>query len=286
MKKTRSYLDRAKELVTQALFDEALKEVTKVFRIDPTNADARAFEQTVYTARDEHQRREAEALRLQEEQRRKVEELQQKLEEQARKEEEERQRRAIRETKVAACLQKTRDYLRDEKFDRALNEIETIYAMDPGNAEAQELEIQTLNAQRKSADVRAIARVRNKQGEEWKKEEEEKERAAMADRERLRQESANTYRTVTKQAWVDGIPTPEEQSMLEVVRISLGLDDTERELLEREAQLEAYAEALQSAWKNGLVAPDDESTNERLRLLYGVNIDDHRAIQTSLLARS
>jgi DNA-binding SARP family transcriptional activator len=285
-KKVRTYLDLAKEMVTQAQFDDALNEITKIFRIDPTNADARAFEQTIYSAREEHLRRGAEAERLQEEQRRKVEEIQRKLEEQNRREEEERQRRAIRETKIAACLQKTRDFLKEGKFERALNEIETIYAMDPGNTEAQELEVQILNAERKSADIRAITRVRTQQGEEWKKEEEEKERAALEDRERLHQESANTYRSVTKQAWVDGIPTPEEQSMLEVVRLSLGIPDTEQELLEREVQLEAYAEALQSAWKNGLVAPDDESTNEKLRQLFGVSLEDHRAIQTSLLSRS
>jgi hypothetical protein len=72
--------------------------------------------------------------------------------------------------------------------------------------------------------------------------------------------------------------------MLEVVRISLGVPDTEHEIMEREVQLESYAEALQSAWKNGLVAPDDESTNEKLRQLYGISLEDHRAIQTSLLA--
>ncbi len=158
--------------------------------------------------------------------------------------------------------------------------------MDPGNTEAQDLEVQTLNAQRKSADIRAITRVRTKQGEEWKKEEEKKEREVTEDRERLRQESNATYRTIVKQAWVDGIPTPEEHSMLEVVRISLGVPDTDHELLEREVQLEAYAEALQSAWKNGLVAPDDDKTNETLRQLYGISLEDHRAIQSSLFTGS
>jgi hypothetical protein len=234
--------------------------------------------------REEYLRREEEAHLLQEEQRRKVEEIQRKLEEQAKRDEEDQQRRVIRETKIAGSLQKARDYLHENTFDKALDEIETIYAMDPGNTEAQDLEVHVLNAQRKTADIRAIARVRSRQGEEWKKEEEEKERAVVQGREQLRRESSNTYRSMVKQAWVDGLPTDEEQSMLEVVRLSLGIPDTEHELVEREVQLEAYTEALQSAWKSGLVAIDDEQTNENLRQLYGVSAEDHRAIQAGLLS--
>jgi hypothetical protein len=154
--------------------------------------------------------------------------------------------------------------------------------MDPGNTEAQDLEVQVLNAQRKSADVRAIARVRSKQGEQWKREEEEKQRVAEEDRERLKMESALTYRNMVKQAWIDGVPTKEEESMLEVVRISLGIADGEHEILQREVQLESYAEALQSAWKNGLISPDDESTHEKLRQLYDVSLEDHRAIASGI----
>jgi hypothetical protein len=177
---------------------------------------------------------------------------------------------------------KARDFLHEARFDKALSEIETVYAMDPGNPEAQDLEVQILNAQRKSADVRAIARVRTKQGEQWKKEEEEKQRAADEDRENLRMESSATYRNMIKQAWIDGMPTKEEQSMLEVVRLSLGIPEGEHEIVEREVQLEAYAEALQSAWRNGLIASDDETTHEKLRQLYGVSLEDHQAIQVSL----
>jgi hypothetical protein len=68
-----------------------------------------------------------------------------------------------------------------------------------------------------------------------------------------------------------------------VVRLSLGIQDTEHELVEREVQLEAYTEALQSAWKSGLVAVDDELTNENLRQMYGISVEDHRAIQAGLL---
>jgi hypothetical protein len=157
--------------------------------------------------------------------------------------------------------------------------------MDPGNTEAQDLEVQVLNAQRKSADIRAIARVRTKQGEQWKKAEEEKQRAADKDREELRMESSVTYRNMVKQAWIDGVPSNEEQSMLEVVRLSLGVPEGEHQIIEREVQLEAYAEALQSAWRNGLVSPEDESTHEKLRQVYGVSLEDHQIILSGLTSQ-
>jgi len=105
-----------------------------VFRVDPTNQSAREFEQTIYAAAREHQRKQEEARRLQEEQRARVEELQRKLEDQAR----------LRKRNAAAwrsasedrgCLQKAREFVRDSAFDKALNEIETVYGFDPGHAE-------------------------------------------------------------------------------------------------------------------------------------------------------
>jgi hypothetical protein len=237
----------------------------------------------VYDAREERARRRQEERKLQEEQQRKVEELQRKLEEQARKEDEEEKRRAIRDTKIAACMEKARKALRSRKYDAALNEIETIYGLDPGNQGAREIEVKVLEAQRTESQLRTIEAQRIEQGEAWQREEAHKQMETNAEREHLRQESGETYRSMLKQAWVDGQPTAEERSMLEVVRLSLGISEDEHALVEREVQVETYTEALQAAWKAGVLTPEDTRTQENLRQLYGMNLEEHLVIEANIL---
>jgi hypothetical protein len=236
----------------------------------------------VYAARDEFTRREEEARALQEEQRRKVEELQRKLAEQARMEEELQQQRAIREAKIAGCLQKTRDYIRDGMYDKALTEIETVYAMDPGNAEAREYEQSVLTIQRKAEEARSVSEQRSQQSDAWHREEEERQKNAEEGREVLRSESMNTYRAMMRQAWAGGEPVTEDRSMLDVVRLSLGIAESEHRKIEHEIQIETYTEALRAAFKSGAMSDDDLSTVEQLRKLFSVGEDEGRTIQAAL----
>ena len=91
------------------------------------------------------------------------------------------------------------------------------------------------------------------------------------------------YRGMVKHAWVDGIPDKEERGMLEVVRTSLGIAESEHTLVEREVQLEVYAEALFSARKAGLISHNDEAALENLRELYGITPEEHDIIETSVI---
>jgi hypothetical protein len=238
----------------------------------------------VYAAREDYVRREEEARAVQEEQRRKVEELQRKLADQARLEEEQAQQKAIREAKIAGCLQKTREYIKDGIYDKALNEIETVYAMDPGNPEAQEFEQNIMTIQRNAEQAQRISEQRSQQGDAWRKEEEEKQKAADEGREVLRAESYNTYRAMIRQVWAGGVPSPDDQSMLDVVRLSLGITADEHRGIEREVQLEIYAEVLGAAWKSGEMTQSDTQAHEQLRKLFNVKMDDHKRIVSRLKA--
>ncbi|MEK9136341.1 MAG: hypothetical protein AAB393_04405, partial [Bacteroidota bacterium] len=117
----------------------------------------------------------------------------------------------------------------------------------------------------------------------WKKEEEKKERLAQEGRELLKQESVNTYRNMLRDAWVDGKPGREEQSMLDIVRPSLGVDGNEHALMEREVQREVFTAALRSALKNGVITPEDAVTKDNLRTMYAVSSEDYLVIETRLL---
>jgi hypothetical protein len=221
---------------------------------------------------------------MEEEQRRKLAELQQRLAEQSRQEEELEQQRAIREAKIAGCLQKTRDYIRDGMYDKALTEIETVYAMDPGNTEAQEYEQSILTIQRKAEHAREVSAQREQQGNAWKQEEEQRLKEAEQGRDLLRRESSNTYRSMLRQAWAGGQPGGEEESMLEVVRASLGIPEEEHRKATHEVQIESYTEALRAAWGSGALSVDDVTTKEHLRKLFAITEEEHRSVETTLRA--
>ena len=139
-----------------------------------------------------------------------------------------------------------------------------------------------LESQKKESQLRQITVQRMEQGEAWRKEEEEKERATSEGRERLKRESVETYRGMLSQAWVDGQPTKEEQSMLEVVRLSLGIEESDHAIVEREVQVDAYTEALQAAWRSGVLTAEDTRASENLRQLYGVSTDEHLLIEANV----
>ncbi|MCK5572290.1 MAG: hypothetical protein KAJ12_05995, partial [Bacteroidetes bacterium] len=203
-------------------------------------------------------------------------------EEQAKKDKQEEKRRAVRDAKVSGSLEKARNLFRERKYDKALNEIETVYGLDPGNPEGQELEVKILEAQKTESQLRLISVQRMEEGEAWRKEEEEKHRAADEGRELLRKESSDTYRSMLKQAWVDGQPTKEEKSMLEVVRLSLGISEADHTIVDREVQIEAYTEAFQAALKAGVLTPEDNRTHENLRQLYGISLEEHLVVEKEM----
>jgi hypothetical protein len=88
---------------------------------------------------------------------------------------------------------------------------------------------------------------------------------------------------MVRDEWIDGKPSREEQAMLEIVRNSLGVDEADRAVIEREVQREAFTEALRSAMKNGIIAEEDAVTKENLRTMYGVTSEEFVVIESRLL---
>jgi hypothetical protein len=70
--------------------------------------------------------------------------------------------------------------------------------------------------------------------------------------------------------------------MLDVVRVSLGVQEDEHVLLEREVRHETYRDALRSAWRSGLITIDDTTASENLRRLYGISKEDHIVIEAAV----
>ncbi len=206
------------------------------------------------------------------------------MEEQALRDAEQEKEHAIRDAKVSTLVERAREEMKNGQYDEALRQVEAIYALDPGNQEARTLEMKILSARSPQDDAQAMSEQRSAQQESWIREEAQKEQDAVATRDQLRRESFNTYRGMLKQAWISGQPTKEERSMLEVVRMSLGISDEEHTAAEREVQRETYGDALHLAWTSGVLSGDDSSALENLRKLFGICTDEQRAMEAEILS--
>ncbi|HEX9006280.1 MAG TPA: hypothetical protein VF889_03220, partial [Bacteroidota bacterium] len=269
-KKLRGYLESANRLMEQEQFDEALREVARALRLNPDHAPAQDLERRIYAMRD-HVAREQELAKGRAEQRRRMEELQSRIEEQARRDLEEQKQRALREAKADALLHRIKELDRAGELDTALAELENLFAVDPGNAAGREIEAKIIASRGSKRQADAVARKRTREEESWREREEGRALERQADREKLKQDALATYRAMLKQAWTDGAPHGDEKAMIDVVKLSLGINEDDCTPLEVSVRKEAYAEALRAALRDGTIEANNERSLKRLRARYGVS---------------
>jgi hypothetical protein len=283
-KKINSYIEQAKQYLAGARFEEALSEVSRVFRLEPDNAAAREIEQTIYAARSEHQRRREEFARLQDDHRRQLEGIQLRLKDRAREDDElERQRGRI-EQKINDALSRATEAYRSGDHSKALSEIEAVYAVSPGNAIARELETAILSMEKSRQEVQTVVQRRIQQNEQHQRDEARRERTVVDQRDQLKRESVQMYRTMLKRAWVDGPPTRDARIMLDVAKSSLGLDEADCANAEGQAQIEAYREALTAALGSGRVSRDNAAALDEIRERFQVRPSDQDEVLRSIPA--
>jgi hypothetical protein len=187
------------------------------------------------------------------------------------------------ESGVAEFLRSANDAFERGQWAEALHVIGSVYSVDPENREAKELELRTLDAQKQVEASRGptppsgVGDVTVSQTEPVNA----PDRARSEDTHKP--ESLTSYRGMLRRAWADGRPNNEERAMLALVRRSFGLSDEDHIALEREVQLEAYAEALRSALKAGIVNRNDPTSNQNFREIYGVKKEDHLRIEATIM---
>ena len=72
--------------------------------------------------------------------------------------------------------------------------------------------------------------------------------------------------------------------MLDVVRLSLGIPESEHRKIEHEVRIETYTESLRAALRSGGVSSDDPSTLEHLRKLFSISKEEDEPIKAALKA--
>jgi hypothetical protein len=285
-RKIASHLEQARAFLTKSQFVKARAEVTRIFSIDASNAEALTLEQAIAGAEVEHERLREKQRELQEEQKRRLEEIQQQMKEQELKEREQEKERTARDSTAAQRLSRAAEYRRLGALDKALVEVQGVLSLDPGHVEAQDMEIAILTQQKGHKEVRDIVARRTKQGESWRREQTEREEEQSANRDRLKEESGQVYRSMLKRAWMQGVPGRDTRAMLDVARVSLGITETDHTVMQSQVQLETYREALEMALEGGLLTVTDSDALDGVRNKFGIDVSAHDAVIASLRRRS
>lgn len=122
LKKIAEYLEKGELYLHEGNIDKAKNELSRIYILDSNNAAARIFEGKIKDY-------ETQLARVREEQ-----ELQRKTEE------EERRRKIERENQIQLLLGRAEERLRKLQYDEALDEVVRVFAIDPSNEAAHQLE--------------------------------------------------------------------------------------------------------------------------------------------------
>ncbi|MEK6571583.1 MAG: hypothetical protein AABZ61_09445, partial [Bacteroidota bacterium] len=201
LKRIQTYLERAQYYFARGKLEKALDEGNEALALDPVNAEVKQFVEKIEVGcEDKRKAEEAEKRKRGEEARWRFEEearRRQEEEERRRREEEERQR-AAEESKRQAKIRrieelvwKAEEHLRKDKFHRALEEIESVYVLDPENLRAKQVK-ETIE-RREWEKRRSVEEARQRAEEEARRRTEEEERQRTERRIRGLIESARDY---------------------------------------------------------------------------------------------
>jgi hypothetical protein len=163
----------------------------------------------------------------------------------------------------------------------ALSELENLFAIDPGNIAGREIEAKIVAVRDSKSHAEVVAKKRAMEGESWREREEGRVLERQADREKLKQDALGTYRAMLKHSWINGPPQGDEKAMIDVVKLSLGISETDCTAVEQAVRKEAYCEGLRAALRNGGVGWSDKQALENLRSRFDIAAAEAREIEKS-----
>ena len=85
-----------------------------------------------------------------------------------------------------------------------------------------------------------------------------------------------------KQAWEDGVISPDERKILLVVKNQYGVTDEEFAKLEHGGGATSYTVHLREVWKDGLVTPEEAEKLEALRTTLNISAEEHFRLEAQI----
>jgi CheY-like chemotaxis protein len=297
-------LRQVDEDVKAKKLDDALDRIRKVYEFDIKNIYARAYEERILIMMMEKERevvvREAKqqaAEQVDQEVKRRLKEFykQQELETQKRKQEEkteqvleDRARKAsVNEVQEGAhkdlnAIEKD-TARRIEELEKRL--IAQIQQAAPGTSSAGTVtgaEMIQAEAERKTIQDEAFLKMKEEQKRAQKElmQQMEEERNTLLERERekAKQQEIDAYRTLMKLMIQLAVPAEMQSLLLQSLKISFSISDTEHMEVERSVQVSAYIDAVRTLWQTGKPSDEDSIHLKNLQQFFKISDDEHTSI--------
>ncbi|HTR80626.1 MAG TPA: TerB family tellurite resistance protein [Bacteroidota bacterium] len=270
------YLKAADKFIKSAEFPKALDEVNKALGVEPNNMYALAYNERIKVA----------------------------LEAARKKEEEERlKKQAEEQKKISSPPQKPADPPRaanaPDAKPQATQAPPSQPVQIPGDDMIAKIKKESLDAAEKKADSRIDLLKQEFDSAQKKfqedltqlsaaKEDAEKKLASMqsqAGGAGVSLPSADRLSLLTKlfqKAWEDGSVSPDERTMLTVVKNELGISESDFAKVESECGSSSYIAHLREVWKDGLVTPEEAEKLEALRVSLNISAEEHFKLEAQV----
>jgi CheY-like chemotaxis protein len=289
---------RAKKL------EDALDHIRKVYEFDIKNVYARAYEERILIMMMEKERetvvREAKqqaAEQVDQEVKRRLKEFykQQEHEAQKRKQEEKteqvlenRARQAsVNEVQEVAhkdlnAIEKDTARRIDELEKRLIAQIQQTAPGSTAAGMASGEEIIRVEAERKKIQDESFLKMKEEQkrAQEELIQQMEEERNTLKERERekAKQHELDAYQTLMKLMIQLAVPAEMQSSLLQSLKISFSISDTEHMEVERSVQVGAYIDAVRSLWQTGKPNDEDSIHLKNLQQFFKISDEEHISI--------
>ncbi|MGD1043828.1 MAG: response regulator [Bacteroidota bacterium] len=309
-------LRQVDEDVKAQKLDAALDRIRKVYEFDIKNIYARAYEERILVMMMEKERevtmREAKqqaAEQVDQEVKKRLKDFykQQELESQKRKQEEkaeqvleDRARKAsVNEVQEVAhkditAIEKETTRKIEELEKRLIAQIQqtvpgtfsvgTVPGVDSIKAEyeAKLQQYKTAEEERKKIQDEAFLKMKEEQkrAQDELMHQTEEERDALLERERdkSKQQQLDSYRTQMKLMMQLAVPAEVQSSLLQSLKISFSISDTEHMEAERSVQVSAYIDAVRQLWQRGNPSDEDLMHLKNLQQFFKISDDEHGSI--------
>jgi CheY-like chemotaxis protein len=304
MTRVSALLRQVDEDVRGKNLENALDHIRKVYEFDIKNVYARAYEERILIMMMEKEREAAvleakqqAAAQVDQEVKRRLNEFykQQEFDAQKRKQEEkteqvleERARKAsVNEAQEIAhndltAIEKDTAKRIEELEKRLIAQIQKVAPGTSPAGTATGTEIVHAEAERKKIQEEAFLKMKEEQKRAQEElilqMEEERNTLLEREREKAKQQEIDAYRTLMKLMIQLAVPAEMQTSLLQSLKISFSISDTEHMEAERSVQVGAYVDAMKALWQNGKPSEEDSVHLKNLQQFFKISDDEHISI--------
>jgi CheY-like chemotaxis protein len=91
------------------------------------------------------------------------------------------------------------------------------------------------------------------------------------------------YRQMLKEMWFDGKITADEEQELKKVRQMFNISQQEHLDAEKQVHIEAYVDALKTAWRDGVISSTENEVLQLMRQKFSISMEEHMSAETQIL---